>query len=382
LQDYQSRVLVYGVLANLQTFFYSNIEATVVGQPPESYSPLNTVTLPIGDGQINGMSNLPTGLMIWSNRQDFFKLTGLLSDNTIANSTQLGATIQRLPYKIGCASPYATTVTPLGAIWLSSDREVWLFTDHYAPKNVGKPVQDVLNRINGARLGFARATFYKRGDRSWFALSIALDSSTFNYKLLLLDLDLLASNGAPSYFTFDMATNAPTWYQYDVNNEGICSCYDTNSINHLLVGDIDLVTDVDWQAAYYTVSAEQSVTGSNLLHAFGNEDPHMIKTFEWMRAMTNQVPKNLAAQGWAWSVNAFDDDVYVIGVNPLVTNLIPGVDSNSNPLFLEYSPAKFKFGGVRPIKGRRFQIGTTFPSAPGFFELRGFQVSYNSIVGR
>lgn len=382
LQDYQSRVLVYGVAANLQTFFYSNIEATVIGQPPESFSPLNTVTMPIGDGQLNGGANLPTGLILWSNRQDMFKLTGLLSDNTLANATQLGATIQRLPYKIGAASPYATAVTPLGAIWLSSDREVWLFTDHYAPKNIGKPVQDVLNRINGTRLAFAKMSYYKRGDRSWLALAIALDSSTFNNKLLLLDLDLLASNGQPSFFTFDLATNAPTWYQYDINCEALTAAYDSNSINHLLVGDVDLITDVDWQPGYFTISAEQSVPGSNKLHAFGNEDPHMIKTFEWMRALTNQIPKNLASQGWAWSIDAFDDDAFVIGVNAKTTNLIPGVDSNSNPLFLEYSPAKFRFGGTRPVKGRRFQIGTTFPSAPGLFELRGFQVSYTNIVGR
>jgi hypothetical protein len=383
LQDYQGRVLIYGVAANLQTFFYSNIEATVVGQPLESFSPLNTVVLPIGDGQLNGMANLPTGLIQWSNRQDMFKLTGLLSDNTIANSAQLGATIQRLPYKIGCASPYATAVTPLGAIWLSSDREVWLFTDHYAPKNVGKPVQDVLNRINGTRLGFAKMQFYKRGDRSWLALAIALDSSTFNNKLLLLDLDLLASNGQPSYFTFDMATNAPTWYQFDINCESIVTSYDNNSTNHLFAGDVDLITDVDWQPSYFTIGAEQNIpTPGVTLHAFGNEDPHMIKTFEWMRALTNQIPKNLASQGWAWAVNAFDDDTYVIGVNPLTTNLIPGVDSNSNPLFLEYSPAKFKFGGVRPVKGRRFQICTTFPTGPGFYELRGFEVAYTGIVGR
>jgi hypothetical protein len=379
---YQGRVIIYGVPANLQTFFYSNIEATVVGQPPESFSPLNTVAMPIGDGQLNGMANLPTGLIIWSNRQDMFKLTGLLTDNTVANPTQLGATIQRLPYKIGAASPYATAVTPLGAIWLSSDREVWLFTDHYAPKNVGKPVQDVLNRINGARLPFARISFYKKGDRSWLALAIALDSSTFNNKLLLLDLDLLASNGQPSYFTFDMATNAPTWYQYDINCEAIATTYDGNSTNHLFVGDVDLITDVDWQPAYFTISAEQNVPGSNKLHAFGNEDPHMIKTLEWMRALTNQIPKNLAAQGWAFSVDAFDDDNFVIGVNAKTTSIIPGVDSNSNPLFLEYSPAVFKFGGVRPVKGRRFQIGTTFPSGPGLYELRGFEVKYSNLVGR
>jgi hypothetical protein len=487
LQDYQGRMLVYGVAAALQTFFYSNIENTVVGQPPESFGTLNTVTMPIGDGQLNGMANLPTGLIMWSNRQDMFKLSGLLTDNTVASAPQLGATIQRLPYKIGCASPYATAVTPLGAIWLSSDREVWLFTDHYAPKNIGKPVQDFLNRINGVRLAFAKMKFYKRGDRSWLALAIALDSSTFNNKLLLLDLDLLASNGQPSFFTFDLATNAPTWYPYDINCEAIETAYDANSVNHLLAGDVDLITDVDWQPGFYTVSGEQNVPGNNRLHAFGNEDPHMIKTFQWMRVLTNQVPSALAGggfaghgsyltltdsggnnwdvfvldngtlqtvggsistpgifiindpsnaaswqlgvttlglltttavafnaanpktlglqsvtgnttwavgvtlaglltttpgNGWAFSVNSFDDDVNVIGVNPLVTNLIPGLSNNANSLFLEYSPALFKFGGVIPVKGRRFQIGTVFPSTPGLFELRGFEVSYDAIVGR
>lgn len=382
VDQYQSRPIVYGVAGAPQTFFYGNIENTVVGVPAESFGPLNTVTLPIGDGQLFGSANLPTGFILWSNRQDMFKLTGLLSDNSVANATQLGATIQRLPYKIGCASPYATAVTPLGAIWLSSDREVWLFTDHYAPKNVGKPVQDVLNRINGSRLAFAKMSYYKRGDRSWLALAVALDNSAFNNKLLLLDLDLLASNGQPSFFTFDLATNAPTWYQYDVNCEGICTSYDSNSVNHLLVGDVDLITDVDWQPGYYTVVAEQNVPGNVILHAFGNEDAHMVKTVEWMRALTNQLPKYLAAQGWAWAIYAYDDDNFIIGVNALTTNLVPGVDSTSNPLFIEYSPAKFKFGGVRPVKGRRFQIGTTFPSTPGLYELRGFQVGYSNIVGR
>lgn len=382
VDQYQGRAIIYGVPATPQTFYYTNIEATVVGVPPESSSPLNTVLLPIGDAALTGSANLPTGMVFWSNRQDMFYLTGLLSDNTIGSGAQLGATLQRLPYKIGCGSHYATTVTNLGAMWLSSDREVWLFTSNYAPKNIGKPVQDVLNRINGARLPFAKMTYYKRGDRSWLALAVALDSSTFNNKLLLLDLDLLASNGQPSFFTFDMATNAPTWYQFDINCEGLCTSYDLNSINHLFAADIDLITDVDWQPSYYTIGSENTVPGSITNHAFGNEDPHMIKTVDWMRVLTNQQPINLAVQNWQWNVLGYDDDKYVIGVNSLVTKCIPGVNSNSNPLFLEYSPAKFKFGGYNPVKGRRFQLQTIFPSLPGLYEFRGYQVSYVNVVGR
>lgn len=384
LDQYQGRPIVYGVTGALQSFFYANIEATGVGQPPESFSPLNQVTLPVGDGQLNGSANLPTGFIIWSNHQDMFKLTGLLSDNTVSNQFQLGATIQRLPYKAGCASPYATAISSLGAFWLSADRQVWLFTDHYAPKNVGVPIQDILNRINGTRLGFARMKIYKSNDRNWLALAIALDSSVFNNKLCLLDLDLLASNGQPSFFTFDMATNAPSWYLYDVNCESIEQALDANSTNHLLAGDVDLITDVDWQPAYYTVAAEQSVTGNNTLHAVGNENPEIIKTVNWMRAMTNQLPKNLAAQGWNWNILTFDDDSSIIGITTVgnVVQLIPGTNNPSGVLGLEYSPAKFVFGSMPAVKGRRFQIKTNFPSSPGFYELRGFQLVYRNEVAR
>jgi len=381
--QYQGRRINYGVAGAPQSFFYSNIEATVVGQPPESYAPLNQVTLPIGDGQLNGTANLPTGFILWSNRQEMFKLTGQLTDNTVANPQQLGAAIQRLPYRIGSASAYATAVTSLGAFWLSSDREVWLFTDHYAPKNIGKPIQDILNRINGTRLAFAKMKNYKSGDRNWLVLAIALDTSAFNNQLCALDLDLLSSNGQPSFFTFDMATNQPSWYLYNTNCEAIEAAFDANSTNHLLAGDIDLITDLDWQPAYYTVSAEQSVPGPQLtLHALGNQDPELIKTGRWMRVTTNQLPKNLASQGWSWSILCYDDDKFVLGVQANPVSLVPGVDSPNQVFALEYSPSVFRFGGLKPVKGRRFQIQCNFPSGPGFYELRGYQVSYDQIVAR
>jgi hypothetical protein len=381
LQDYQGRILVFGVPGAQQSFFYSNIESTVVGQLTESFASLNEVTLPVGEAQLNGMANLPTGCMIWSSKQDMFKLTGTLTDNTVANAQQLGATIQRLPYRIGCASPYAVAVTSLGAFWLSSDREVWLFTDHYAPKNIGKPIQNLLNQAT--RISFAKMKNYKSGDRNWIALAITVGESTHNNTLCLLDLDLLASNGQPSFFTFDMATNQPSWYIYPTNCESIEAAFDSQSINHLLAGDIDLITDLDWTDGYYTVSAEQSVpTPLVTLHALGNQDPEMIKTGRWMRVTTNQLPKNLASQGWKWAILCYDDDKYVLGINPQVKQLIPGVDSPSQVFHLEYSPSVFRFGGVRSVNGRRFQIQCNFPSGPGFYELRGYQVSFDQVVAR
>lgn len=383
LFDYQGRIGVYGVPGALQSFFYSNIEATVVGQPPESFAPLNQVTLPVGESRLNGTANLPTGLIIWSSKQDMFKLTGLLSDNTVSNQFQLGATIQKLPYKIGCASRFGTAVTPLGAIWFSSDREVQLFTDHYAPKNVGRPIQNVLSQAT--RINFARAKYYKAQDRNWFCLAITVGNGTFNNKLCILDLDLLSSNGQASYFTFDMATNQPSWYLYDVNCESIEAAIDSISTNHLLTGDVDTVTDIDWQPAYYTVGVEQPIlNGSMTLHALGNEAPQMIKTMEWIRCNTNQLPQNInsPAQRWKWNILAYDDDKYVLGINPQTISLTPGTDSQSNVAALEYSPAKFVLGSTRSVKGRRFQVQTVFPTQPGFWELRSFQIFYTNVSAK
>lgn len=381
--DYQGRPIVFGAAGAPQSFFYGNIETTVVGQPPESFAPLNQVTLPVGDGQLNGWANLPTGAIIWSNHQDMFKLTGLLTDNTVSNQFQLGATIQRLPYRMGSGSAYANTVTNLGVFWLTSDRQVQLFTDHYAPKNVGLPIQDILNRING-RIGFAKMKNYKRGERNWLALAISLDSSTFNNKLCLLDLDLLASNGQPSFFTFDMATNQPTWYLFDINCESIESAIDSLNQNHLLAGDVDLITDADYHPPDFTLG-EQSVTGGTItLHALGNEAPEVMKQLDWLRANTNQLPINIASQGWSFGVLQYDDERWVLGAanSGNLVSLVPGVQSSPVVIGLENSPADFRFDGAKFAKGRRFQFQTNFPSTPGNWEFRGFQVKYTGLYER
>jgi hypothetical protein len=377
--QYQGRRIIYGVPAAPQSFFYTNIEATTIGQPPESCAPLNEITLPIGDGSLYGSANLPTGMVFWSNRHDMFKLTGLLTDNLVANPQQLASSIQRLPYTIGCASPYATCVTSLGVFWLSSDKEVWIFTGNYAPKNVGIPIQNLLNQAT--RIQFAKMKIYKSGGRNWLALAITIGPGSFNNQLCLLDLDLLASNGQPSFFTFDMATNAPSWYLYTTNCEAIEAAFDGNSINHLVTGDVDVITDLDWQPNYYTVSAEQNVPGSALtLHAVGNEDPETIKSGAWMRVLTNQAPQNFSAQGWSWSVLSYDDDKFVMGVNANTTLCVPGVSNPTGVFALERSPSLFKWGGVNVVRGRRFQVGTVFPSTPGLFELKGFEFSYDPIA--
>src|SRR5271154_5279654 len=118
IKEYQSRLLLFGGTIPGQTFFYTNIESTTIGLPQENCAPLNQITLPIQNANISGMADLPGDLIIWSDKQDMFRLTGLLADNTplglgtVNTSAGNGTAITALPYNVGCANPFAVCLTP------------------------------------------------------------------------------------------------------------------------------------------------------------------------------------------------------------------------------------------------------------------------------
>lgn len=293
LKEYQGRLVIYGIPGLGQTFFYTNNELTNIGLPQESCAPLNQVTLPIQNANINGMAEFPGSLIIWSDKQDMFRLTGLLTDNSSLTGTQQGASLSALPYNLGCATPYSVALTPLGAIWLTTNGEVWLFTDRYAPRNIGRPVQDVLNNIPTALLSQARATYYHTDNRNWYVLSVPNGSS--NNTLLILDLDLLASNGSPSYFVFDMATNQPVWFKYAANASAIETMYEAGGAVRLLVGATDIIQDVDYQTSLF--GTETPVPNATLTtHAWGNDHAFILKRPGWFRFNTNRDPSVLDSE--------------------------------------------------------------------------------------
>jgi hypothetical protein len=371
LAEYQGRLVVFGVPGVLQSFFYSNQELTTLGMPQESFAPLNQYTLPIQNAKLNGWIEMPGSAIIWSDRQDMYRLTGLLTDNTAATAPQLGAQIARLPYNLGCVNPYAAELTPLGAIWMTPQAEIWLYTDRYAPRNIGRPIQDTLNSIGFAQLQNVRFKYYHNNTRNWLLVACATSGQTNNNTLLVLDLDLLASNGSPSYFVFDMAENQPTWYKFSLACQSLEVVYEPNNLVRLLTGGIDLIQDADFSNGFGT---EVAVPGANLLlHAWGNDSAAMIKRPTFLRFNTNRDPSVLASDGWSFQALGIDDDFYSFAF-PLSLTLTPGVNDTStlsgSPLQnfgspFRHSPELFRVGGVNFVMGKRIQFQINFPSAPG-----------------
>lgn len=344
LKEYQSRLLTFGGTIPGQTFFYSNIESTTAGLSQESFAPLNQITLPIQNANISGMADLPGSLIIWSDKHDMFRLTGLLSDNTplglgqVNTAVGLGTQIVALPYNLGCANPFAVVITPLGAIWVSSNRELWLYTDKYAPRNIGRPIQNILRSILPSQVSSIRLTYYHSLDRNW--VSIALPNGTSNNVLINLDLDLLASNGQPSFFTFDMATNHPAFWTYSINCNSVEVVYEFAGQVRLVCGSTDLIQDADYQTGLF--GTETAVTGAGFItQPWGNDSAFMIKRPTWLRFTTNRDPSVLSSEvSAAISAIARAGGVVSVttsaphGLAPNVTAFIGGVlDGTYNGIF-------------------------------------------------
>lgn len=386
--EYQSRMIIFRVPGAPHTLFYTNIELTTVGNPPEGSAPLNQITLPLRDAEIMGCGAVPTGLVVWSNRYDMFKITGLLTDNSVSGAVQLGASVQRLPYELGIASPEARVVTPLGLIWLTSDREVWLFTDQYAPRNIGRPVQDVLSTINPDVIHLAKMRYIHGDDRNWVVLAVPTGDATFNNTLLILDIDMLTSGGQQSFFVFDAIQSQPAWYVFSVAANAIEAVVDAYGYTHLMAGEFDRILDITYREGWFRQGDELEVPGFVTLHAIGNENADVVKRLAWVRFVTNRDPKDIQAEGWRFRVDAVDDDVYTFD-NPKSLDLLPGVNSPSVghsaaggrivQRSQQFSPAMFKTQGVKSVQGRRFLFTVNFPSGAGDFELQSIQLQLEPV---
>lgn len=300
IKEYQGRLIVFGGTIPGQTFFFSNIESTTIGLTQESFAPLNQTTLPIQNANISGMADLPGSLIIWSDKHDMFRLTGLLSDNTplglgaTNTAVGLGTQITALPYSLGCANPFAVVITPLGAIWVTSNRELWLYTDKYAPRNIGRPIQNILRNILPSQMSNIRLSYYHSLDRNWVSIAL-VNGAGQNNILINLDLDLLASNGQASFFTFDMATNHPAFWIYNINCNAMEVVYETGGTVRLLVGSTDFIQDADYQSGLF--GTETNVTGAGFTtQPWGNDSAFMIKRPTWLRFTTNRDPSVLSSE--------------------------------------------------------------------------------------
>jgi hypothetical protein len=228
-----------------------------------------------------------------------------------------------------------------------------------------------------------RVKYYHNNTRNWLLLACATSGATANNTLLILDLDQLASNGSPSFFVFDMATNQPSWYQYTIGCTGLEVLYEPDSLVRLLVGSTDTVADADYSQGFGT---EIAVSNPYVLtHPWGNDSAPMIKRPSFLRFNTNRDPTVLAIDGWSFEALGIDDDYYTLGF-PLTLTMTPGVNDTTtlcgNPLTplgspFRHSPELFRIGSVNFVMGRRIQFQVNFPTGPGVtYQFRQIQIGF------
>jgi len=371
VKEWQGRILVFGKSGDEQSVFYSNIEFTVFGVPTESFAPLNSIRLPIGSAKISAAAVVPTGLVLFSDQEDMFKITGLLQDNDVVDDFAIGSTIRRLPYKHGCAHHTAITETPYGIFWVSPENRIHYWDDLNQPVLVSLPIQNLM--YNGIVAAKVKMTYYRDEIAHWLVVAVAQSPSTTNDKLLFLDLDSLKKTGQ-----FD-------WYQYDLDCEGLTTLFGKGSLQQrLLVGGTDVVQDAVYNGTAFKVGAEKIITGANVkFHQLGNDTPQVIKQLKMLRVHTNRTPAQFETDGWSIKVHGVGDDVFTLA-SPLTRTLTPGTDSPTAAQanqFIE-GPNLFKFGGTNFLHGRGIQFEVIFPNGLAQFDLQQLSFIIRSLPPR
>jgi hypothetical protein len=77
--------------------------------------------------------------------------------------------------------------TPAGVIWLAPDHRV-VYSDFNTYKDIGTPIQDVLDSINDSQASKAHATFYAEGPYDFYVLAIPTGANTEPETLCVYDL--------------------------------------------------------------------------------------------------------------------------------------------------------------------------------------------------
>lgn len=172
-----------------QQIQYNCYETVFIGQPWESWWPLNIIIIPNkGDAARGGIATSVGDLIL--GEQDSYLVRGTLTDKASAPEASVSVTesIQPLQWSIGTKSPYTIKGTPFGEIWLDQNKRLQMWTHEGYPVEAGLPIRTSLAEIQDtfAARNMAEAEWYQHGDNGGIYALTGSTTGTTNNKLFIL----------------------------------------------------------------------------------------------------------------------------------------------------------------------------------------------------
>lgn len=158
----------------MNAIIYSGLESCYIGNPSESYPPLNGIYLPNRAEQAIGGVATQLGALILS-EVDAYLLSGFPTDKTSGPeaSTTVSEHLEPLTWGLGTKSPRTVVNTPFGTMWLDQNLRVQRWTGSGTPDEIGFPLRTEMAEIDVDSLPAVEAKWYQYGKNGGFYAIVA-----------------------------------------------------------------------------------------------------------------------------------------------------------------------------------------------------------------
>ena len=334
---YEGRIYIFNLVGNPQGVAYSGYEQIPWGRPEESFPPNNLLELAIGADAIAGGGVIQAGVIAFDRSYRMFLFAGQVEDITTSAPVNFTATLKQLPWNEGMASHYSGQSTPYGFIWLAADRTVKIYNGQAQPDELSAPVTNILRDMTIGTDANVRSAYLNYADRDWYALAIATGGSQSLNKILVFDVNPVASANT-GVFVLDLTT-------VPIVIEDLGVIEDSNGNRVLAASGNGRLWSLKFLAGTIGGMFPAATSTNGVLPAYwesgyyGNETPMVVRMFRRGKIVTDQA-------GFSVLVSVVDDKKYTL-LNPKIV-----------PLKMD-ATGSFSIN----VKGKRLSLRVQFPMA-------------------
>lgn len=168
---------------------YSGLESCYIGNPSESWPPLNQLSAQTKGELMGGGIATQLGALMFSDK-DAYLLAGFPSDKTSGPeaSTAVSEVLDPLNWGLGTRSPRTIRNTPFGTMWLDQGLRWQLWNGSGFPDEMGIPLRAELSNLDLTTLNTCEAQWYQFGKDGGVYVMTGKDTVSGKYKLYFLTL--------------------------------------------------------------------------------------------------------------------------------------------------------------------------------------------------
>jgi hypothetical protein len=321
LSKFQGRVYIFNLATDPQGIAYTGYEQILLGRPERTSPPNNRLHLELGADPIRGGGVLQAGVVAFSESDRMFMQRGIVEDITVTIPVNFTSYLEELPWHIGLSSHATVASTPYGLAFLAGDHTVRVFDGQNIPIDISGAAYPVLRSITPGQAQNACGCYFRWLERDWYVITIAINGSVINNRLVFFDLNPDAEKNIGIFLA-------------SIQADSLAAGEDPNGTRFLFAGQngkiVQLVVQSDTTSG---ISLTPTSTAGQLAawwegSYIGNDSPELKKHFRYYRLVSDPPARDA---DWKMGFSLVDDDTRTFQ-NPQVVPLAKVFVENRFPV--------------------------------------------------